>query len=99
MLDKLIKQLKIDEGFAPRAFWDLKQYTNGYGTKAKHENEIIDQVTAEIRLKDYAQKCLEDITKNFTFIKDEKLILTIANMRYNLGLNGLLGFRNMIRAL
>lgn len=99
IFNKLIEQLKIDEGFTAKAFWDLKQFTNGYGTKALSPDEIITREEAEKRLKMYAESSLLDVIMNFNFITSEKLILAIANMRYNLGLNGLLGFRNMIRAL
>lgn len=37
------------EGFAPRAKWDYKQYTNGFGTKAESPDEVIDLATATKR--------------------------------------------------
>src|SRR5208337_175852 len=40
----------------PRAKWDFKQYTNGYGTRAHSPNEVIDQATAETRLNDEISK-------------------------------------------
>lgn len=44
--------IKSSEGFEPRARWDYKQYTNGYGTRAAHAGEVIDQATAEQRFND-----------------------------------------------
>src|ERR1700757_2553084 len=32
--DKMLAFLRQQEGFTPKAFWDYKQWTNGYGTKA-----------------------------------------------------------------
>jgi GH24 family phage-related lysozyme (muramidase) len=43
--------VKEQEGFEPKAKWDYKQYTNGYGTKALSPTETIDQATAETRLR------------------------------------------------
>jgi GH24 family phage-related lysozyme (muramidase) len=36
-------------GFVAKAFWDRKQYTNGYGTKANYPGEVIDQTEAKRR--------------------------------------------------
>jgi GH24 family phage-related lysozyme (muramidase) len=43
--------VKEQEGFVPKAKWDYKQYTNGYGTKALSADEVIDKPTAETRLR------------------------------------------------
>lgn len=42
--------IKKFEGFAPKAFFDYKQYTNGYGTKALAPGEVITKKVAEQRL-------------------------------------------------
>lgn len=31
---EIVEQLKLDEGFTTDAFWDIKQWTYGYGTRA-----------------------------------------------------------------
>ena len=36
-------------GFVAKAFWDSKQHTNGYGTKANYPGEVIDQAEAKRR--------------------------------------------------
>jgi GH24 family phage-related lysozyme (muramidase) len=41
--------IKEFEGFAPRAKWDYKQNTNGFGTRAAYPGEVIDKTTAELR--------------------------------------------------
>jgi len=99
LLDELVRQLKIDEGFQRKAFWDNKQYTNGYGTEAENSEEIIDQIIAEERLCVQAEKSINDVVRNFDFVLDQKIILALANMRFNLGLRGLLSFQKMIIAL
>ena len=46
----LVAFVKQEEGFASVAFWDFKQWTNGWGTKAHFAHERIDQTTADRRL-------------------------------------------------
>lgn len=45
-----IEQIKKFEGFTPKAKWDYKQHSIGYGTRAAHPGEQIDRPTAEQRL-------------------------------------------------
>ena len=44
-----VSAIQQSEGFEPRAKWDYRQYTNGYGTKAQHPGEVIDEATARKR--------------------------------------------------
>ena len=46
---KFIEGIKQSEGFAPRAAWDYKQFTSGYGTRANYPGEPIDRDTADQR--------------------------------------------------
>ena len=46
----LLEAVKTFEGFTPQAFWDYKQVTNGYGTRAAHGTETISRAEAERRL-------------------------------------------------
>lgn len=46
----LVNFIKKEEGFSAKAFWDYKQYTNGYGTKATSATEVITEAEAETRL-------------------------------------------------
>lgn len=39
------------EGYTPRASWDYKQHSIGYGTRAKYPGEVIDRNEAENRLR------------------------------------------------
>ena len=41
--------IRTTEGFARKAAWDNKQYTNGFGTKAQSPDEVIDAQTANAR--------------------------------------------------
>ena len=47
---RLVDYVKGVEGFTPKAQWDFKQWTNGYGTKAHYPHEVISRAVAEQRL-------------------------------------------------
>ena len=44
-----VSQVQHSEGFEPKAKWDYKQYTNGYGTKARFPGEVISEPEARKR--------------------------------------------------
>lgn len=46
----LVNFIKKQEGFQPKAYWDYKQYSIGYGTKATSATEVITEAEAEARL-------------------------------------------------
>jgi GH24 family phage-related lysozyme (muramidase) len=46
----LVNYIKKAEGFQPKAYWDYKQYSIGYGTKANSATEVITEAEAEARL-------------------------------------------------
>jgi lysozyme len=48
--DWFTSKVKKFEGFDPRAKWDYKQFTSGYGTKAGYAGEPITRAEAEKRL-------------------------------------------------
>lgn len=47
---RIIEQLKIDEGFVSKAYWDVKQFTYGYGCRAPNGNATITEPAALIYL-------------------------------------------------
>jgi GH24 family phage-related lysozyme (muramidase) len=47
----LVDFIKKMEGFRATAYWDYKQYSIGYGTKATSATEVIDQAEGERRLR------------------------------------------------
>jgi GH24 family phage-related lysozyme (muramidase) len=61
--DELIQFVKQKEGFRAKAFWDYKQYTNGYGTQANSRNEVIDEKEADHRLRQKAQEFYDIVVK------------------------------------
>jgi GH24 family phage-related lysozyme (muramidase) len=46
----LVAFIKKEEGFRAKAYWDYKQYSIGYGTKANSATEVIDEAEGERRL-------------------------------------------------
>jgi GH24 family phage-related lysozyme (muramidase) len=67
--DQLIDYIKKTERFTAKAFWDKKQYTNGYGTKALNPEEVVSKVEAENRLKTYLQNAVSNV---ISYGKDKK---------------------------
>lgn len=49
------------EGFAPRASWDYKQHSNGYGTRAQYPGEEISREEAERRFSDEFAKARSSV--------------------------------------
>lgn len=52
----LLERIKRFEGWTPRAAWDYKQHSNGYGTRARHPGEVIDRVEGQLRLTEEVDK-------------------------------------------
>jgi lysozyme len=99
---RLIEQLKKDEGFSPISFWDNKQYTWGYGTKAPGESMRIDKETAEHELINAVNDSIADILHLFSNeLEDPEFnqvrFEALVNMRYNLGHGAFRTFKKMIK--
>jgi len=60
---RYIDQVKKFEGFYAKPYWDYRQWTSGYGTRAQGPNERIDQATAETRLNDELSKARAIVEK------------------------------------
>jgi len=63
----LVNFVKKQEGFSAKAYWDYKQYSIGYGTKANSATEVIDEAEAERRLTveiNLAEQAVEKIAAN-----------------------------------
>ena len=48
--DNYVAAIKGFEGYNPRPYWDVRQWTSGYGTRARGPGETIDRQEAERRL-------------------------------------------------
>ena len=58
----LVNFIKKQEGFKAKAYWDYKQYSIGYGTKATSATETITETEAEARL-------VEEVNKAWALVK------------------------------
>jgi hypothetical protein len=79
--EQLINYIKHNEKFSPKAFWDYKQWTNGYGTKARSRNEVIDEKEADRRIRQKAQEYYDivvrfDQTHKYGFNNNQRDALT-----------------------
>ena len=96
-------QLKIDEGFRPTEYTDTRCFaTIGYGTRIKTGSfpRGISEDTANVLM----NNALSDNRKRlwaFEWFRDLSPARQdiIENMAYNLGISGLLTFKNMIASL
>jgi len=71
-----------------KAFWDFKQYSIGYGTKANSPDEIINEAEADKRLRNELSKSYEFVAsyaKQKGYNWDQGKMDALASFVYNLG--------------
>jgi GH24 family phage-related lysozyme (muramidase) len=93
--EKFIRAVKRFEGFAPRAAWDYKQWTSGYGTKAGFKGEPITKEEAEKRLRTElgeAGKAVDRINPNL----DPGTHAALTDLVFNAGAGALKGIHDAI---
>lgn len=103
--DRLIQRLKDDEGFRPTAYWDVKQWTYGYGCKAPGEGATITREEASPLIEAHIDQATADFTRifkdhlqKFNDVRAEAFINLIFNMGPGRpgGSEGLLSFNNTL---
>ena len=72
------------EGFTPRAQWDYKQHSNGYGTRAQYPGEVIDRGEAERRLQSEIAKA-RTIVDQYAPNADEGTKAALTSLTFNAG--------------
>lgn len=101
--DLLKDQLKRDEGFVPHAYEDHLGYlTLGYGFLVdKRKGGQIPQEVAEFWMDWLLDRIAADLARRAPWLADqpEPVVRAIHNMAYQMGVTGVLKFRNMIAAL
>lgn len=98
--EKLIEQLKKDEGFSPVSYWDFDQFTWGFGTKAPGPEARITREEAEKLLAVRAQAAVDDFYDIYAgCVMSERRELALANMAFNLGETKLRKFPKMNAAV
>lgn len=82
----LVNFIKNKEGFSAKPYWDYKQWTNGYGTKASGPNDVVTEPEALERLHteiDAAYKHVVGKYPNIVFPPGELQALT--DLTFNAG--------------
>jgi lysozyme len=103
MIDQLIEDLKRDEGFKDHPYQDhLGFWTIGYGSLIDaRRGSTIPSAVATMWLELGAQHRWHDLLDLFPWLADqpEEVQRALANMAYQLGVNGVAKFRRMMEAL
>ena len=109
-IDKLREELTFDEGCIDKIYLDHLGYaTFGIGhlvleADPEHGQEVGTPVSEE-RIKECFERDIQnvcnDLDRNISWWRDlpEDLVLVIANMCFNLGINRLLNFKNFLAAM
>jgi lysozyme len=98
--DKLIFDLKRDEGYVPHAYEDSLGYlTIGYGTLIDKRGGGIPEDVASILLQRHVDENIAKVNKQLPWLSKhpEHVQRAIHNMAYQLGVAGLLSFKNTLR--
>jgi GH24 family phage-related lysozyme (muramidase) len=80
----LLSFISGQEGFSPKAFPDYKQYSNGFGTRARYPGEVIDRAEAQRRLEQEVAKAQGYVTSSFGDLAPDKQ-KSLTSFTYNLG--------------
>jgi GH24 family phage-related lysozyme (muramidase) len=79
-----VEQIKTMEGFVPKAKWDVKQWSVGYGTRARYPGEVVTKTEAEQRFNDgltNASRVVDSVNPNLT----EGTRAALISLTYNTG--------------
>lgn len=80
----LVQSIKGSEGYSAKPYWDVRQWTNGYGTRASGPNDVVDQTEAERRLQKEASGA-QKIVKAFAPNAPEGVQKALTSLTYNAG--------------
>jgi len=99
-LNAVVEQLKLDEGFSAKSYFDNDQWTWGYGTKAPGPEARITRANAEVALVARTQAAIADFADVFAGVEmSEVRQHAFVNMLFNLGETKLRKFKKMLAAV
>jgi lysozyme len=84
MNQNYLDKIRGFEGFAARATWDYQQNTNGYGTRARYADEVIDKTEAERRFQTEIENARAAVTR-FAPQLDEGSAAALTSLTFNSG--------------
>ena len=96
----LLEHLKLEEGFSPTVYSDTTDHlTIGYGWNL--DNRPMTEREASFVLEDQVTEINQRVCRELRFYWElpEPVKLAVVAMAFQLGLNGLLGFKKMLHAL
>jgi lysozyme len=98
---ELIKELRRDEGVIPHAYQDsLGWWTIGVGRLIdRRKGGRLTDEEIDFLLSNDIKECVNDLNRVLPWFKDLTPVRqrVLVNMRFNLGLQGLLSFKNTLR--
>gem|GEM_PF-1026732 len=103
--EHLIALVRGAEGFREFAYWDISQYSGGYGHKLPKEWDMNNRISLEQAnewldkdLSDSLIECQKRFIAFWEILNDVRKA-TLVEMCFNIGMPRMLGFRKMIAAL
>lgn len=98
MFEAFIASIKEAEGFRAKAYWDVRQWTYGYGTKAPHAKAQINKEEAEKQCREYCADIwnfkIQEVILHPEDLGFRKI--AVAHMIYQMGLSGVKSFKNTL---
>lgn len=81
---RYLNAIKGFEGFYPKPYWDVRQWSVGYGSKASGPNDVVDQAEAERRLTSELQSAATMVDQ-FAPNLDAGTRAALTSLTYNAG--------------
>lgn len=77
--------IRKQEGFPTKPYWDVRQWSTGFGTRASGPNDVVDRPEAERRLADEAGKVSSHLGRNVRVPMTQGQHDALVSFGYNLG--------------
>jgi lysozyme len=101
-IERLTKRLMEEEGFRCCSYWDNKQWTYGYGTKAPHAEAYINKTDAKRALDKEVKRAINEynwVRHRCPFRINEVRREALTNMIFNMGLPTFKTFKYMLKLI